>query len=100
MHLLATTALEAMKEVPPKVWLKIGVAFAAIIIAAIVIPKVFKMNKIVLGVIVFVCGTIIFFSWVYNRTEPKFLTPLISRIAEFFPSANAYENKQKTTPKH
>jgi len=51
--------------------------------------RVMKMNKIIAAVIVFVVGTVVFFSWVYNRNEPAFLTPLVSRIAPFFPSAGS-----------
>jgi hypothetical protein len=49
--------------------------------------------------VIFVVGTVVFFSWVYNRNEPKFLTPIIEKIAPFFPSAGAYNAKQQTQPK-
>jgi len=42
---------------------------------------------------------VVFFSWVYNRNEPKFLTPIVEKIAPFFPSAGAYNAKQATSPK-
>jgi hypothetical protein len=70
-----------------------------VIIAFLVFRRVMKMNKIIAGVIVFVVMTVVFFSWVYNRNEPKFLTPLVERIAPFFPTAGAYNAKQQTTPK-
>jgi hypothetical protein len=41
---------------------------------------------------------LIFFNWIYHRNEPKFLTPLVNRIAPFFPAAGAYETKQAGTP--
>ena len=94
MLLLAVSATEKMKTLPPAVWLKIGIAVAALIIAVLVFRKVMKMNKIIAGVIVFVVGTVVFFSWVYNRNEPKFLTPLVEKIAPFFPSAKDYKDKQ------
>lgn len=96
---LAASALETLQQLPPKVWLKIGLGVVAFIVAVILLRRVAQMNKVVLGVIVFVVGTIVFFSWVYNRNEPKFLTPLIDRIAPFFPSAGSYEGKQKQAPK-
>ena len=36
---------------------------------------------------IFIAGGLIWFNWIYHRTEPKFLTPLINRIAPFFPAA-------------
>lgn len=99
MLLLAVTALEQLKTLPPDVWLKIGIVIGGFIVAILVFRRVMKMNKIIAGVIVFVVCTVVFFSWVYNRNEPKFLTPLVNRIAPFFPSAGAYNAKQQTAPK-
>ena len=98
MLLIAVTALEAMKEIPPYTWLKVGIVVAVVVIALIAIPKIFKMNKIILGVIVFVASTIIFFSWIKQRNEPKFLTPLIDRIVPFF-SSEVARDKDKKMPK-
>ena len=99
MQLFADSAVDKLKTLPPDVWLKIGIAVAAVVIAVFVFRKVMKVNKIIASIIVFVVCTIFFFSWVYNRNEPKFMTPLIEKIAPFFPSAGAYNAKQQTTPK-
>ena len=99
MLLFAVTAIEKMKTLPPAVWLKIFIAIAALVIAVFVFRKVMRMNKVIAGVIVFVVCTVVFFSWVYNRNEPAFPTPLMNRIAPFFPSAGAYNAKQQTPTK-
>jgi len=99
MPLFAVTALEKLQTLPPDVWLKIGIAVGGFIIAILVFRRVMKMNKIIAGVIVFVVVTVVFFSWVYNRNEPKFLTPLVERVAPFFPSAGAYSSKQQNAPR-
>lgn len=99
MLLFAVTALEKLKTLPPDVWLKIGIVVGGFIIAILVFRRVMKMNKIIAGVIVFVVVTVVFFSWVYNRNEPKFLTPLVERVAPFFPSAGAYSSKQQSAPR-
>ena len=99
MLLLAVTAVEKLKTLKPDVWLKIGVAVGAFVLAILLWRRIMKMNKIVAGVIVFVVCTVVFFSWVYNRNEPRFLTPLVNKIAPFFPSAGAYDTKQQSTPK-
>ena len=99
MLLLAVTALEKLQTLPPDVLLKIGIAVGGFIIAILVFRKIMKINKVIAGIVVFVVTTVVFFSWVYNRNEPKFLTPLVERIAPFFPSAGAYATKQGTTPK-
>lgn len=99
MLLFAVTAVEKIKTLPPAVWLKIGIAIVAFIIAVFVFRKIMRMNKVIAGVVVFVVFTVVFFSWVYNRNEPKFLTPLMDRLAPFFPSAGSYNAKQQTAPK-
>ena len=97
--LLAVTAVEKLKTLPPDVWLKIGIAVAVFVGAIFLFRRIMKMNKIIGGIIAFVVCSVVFFSWVYNRNEPKFLTPIVEKIAPFFPSAGAYNAKQTTTPK-
>ncbi len=99
MMVLAVTALEKMQTLKPDVWLKIGIVIVAFVVLILLLRRVMRMNKIIAGVIVFVVCTVIFFSWVYNRNEPKFLTPIVEKIAPFFPTAGAYSNKQQSTPK-
>src|SRR4051812_43573572 len=99
MLLFAVTAVEKLQTLPPSVWLKIATAILALIVTVFVLRRVMKMNKIIAAIVVFVVGTVVFFSWVYNRNEPKFLTPLVERVAPFFPSAGSYNAKQQTTPK-
>ncbi len=99
MLLLAVTALEKLQTLPPDVWLKIGIVVGGFIITILVFRRVMKMNKIIAGVIIFVVVTVVFFSWVYNRNEPKFLTPLVERVAPFFPSAGSYSSKQQNAPR-
>jgi hypothetical protein len=69
-----------------------------LIIVFIVVQKVLNVNKFVLGGVAFVAVGLIWFNWIYHRTEPKFLTPMVDKIAPFFPSANAYDTKQAGTP--
>ena len=99
MPLFAVTALEKMKTLPPDVWLKIGIGVAAVVIAMFVFRRIMKLNKVIAGVVIFVVVTVVFFSWVYNRNEPRFMTPIVERIAPVFPSAGAYNSKQQSTPK-
>jgi hypothetical protein len=99
MLILAASALETVKQLPKETWLKIGLGLAAIVAVVLVYRKIAHMNKIVMGVVIFVVCTVVFFSWVYNRNEPAFLTPVIDRIAPFFPSAGSYNAKQQSGPK-
>ncbi|HRG54454.1 MAG TPA: hypothetical protein PLG56_00305 [Lacunisphaera sp.] len=99
MPLFAVTAWEKIQTMPPAIWLKIGIAIGAFVLTIFLFRRVMKMNKIIASIVVFVVGTVVFFSWVYNRNEPKFMTPIVERIAPFFPSAGAYTSKQGSQPK-
>lgn len=99
MTLLAASALDTMKTLPPDTWMKIGIAVASLIIAVFVLRKLAGTNKVIMGVVVFVVVTVVFFSWVYNRNEPKFMTPIVEKLAPFFPAAGSYNAKQKSNPR-
>ncbi|HEY1792040.1 MAG TPA: hypothetical protein VGG34_03920 [Opitutaceae bacterium] len=92
----AQTTLDKLKAIPPAFWGKVGLAIAAVIIVFILIQRVLKINKFVLAGATFIGGGLLFFNWVYYRTEPKILTPVIEKIAPFFPTAGAYQTKQTT----
>ncbi len=93
MLLLAATALEKIKDVPPMFWVKVAAVLVGFIVAVILIQKVWHMNKLVLSLIIFVVFGILGFTWVYERNEPKFMTWLIEPIAAsgFFPTKEGTE---------
>lgn len=88
------TALEKLKHVPPAFWLKVGIAVLAVVLAVILLRKVASMNKVVLAVIVMIILSTIGFNWIYQRNEPAWATPVVEKLAGFFPSKGAYANKQ------
>ncbi len=95
MLIFAATALEKMQAVPNKVWLNLALGILIFIAAVIILRKAAEINKILLAVIIFVVLTSVGFNWIYARNEPKFMTPLIERIAAFFPSADKKAQQEK-----
>ena len=90
--------MDKLKTIPPQFWWKLGLVMVALVVVVLVLQKVAGMNKMVLGIIAFVVVTIIGFNWIYERNEPAFLTPIVDKIAGFFPAKNSYGAKQATTP--
>jgi hypothetical protein len=89
MHFLAAatqSTADRLKDIPMDVWLKIGAGVAALILVVVVLRKLARVNKVVLGVVVAVALSFVGFSWIYNRDEPAWATPVVERLAEFFPS--------------
>ena len=99
MFPLAATALDSLKQLPPMTWLKIAAVLAGFMVVVVFFRKIAQMNKVVLAVIVFVITVLLFFNWVYERSEPRFLTPLVDKIAPFFPSKGSYGGKQQGGPR-
>jgi apolipoprotein N-acyltransferase len=87
--IFAASMASKMQGVPTSVWLKIGAAVLALIVLVIVLRKVAKMNKIVLGIVVFLVVTIIGFNWIYERNEPSWATPVIDPISKFLPTKDS-----------
>lgn len=92
--------IDKLQNVSGQFWIK--VILGAIVLAGIIFmfKKAMGMNKIVLSIIIAVVIGIFGVSWVYNRNEPAFMTPIIQPIADsgFFPTKGAYENKKAQDP--
>jgi hypothetical protein len=98
MLFLAASALDKLKQVPPSIWWKVGFIVLAFFVLVFVLKLIAQSNKMLLGIAAFVIGGVVFFSWIYNRNEPAFLSPLVDKLAPFFPSAGAYERSAGKAP--
>lgn len=98
MFPLAVSALDKAARIPPSFWFKVAGGILVFLIAVVILRKVLQMNKFLIGIVCFVAFGIVGFSWIYNRNEPAFLTPVIDRIAPFFPSKGGYEIRQAEEP--
>jgi hypothetical protein len=99
MFLLAVTALDKIQAIPTAFWINLGVAVLLLILLVVVLRKLAEVNKVVLAIAGTVAITGLAFSWIYERDEPKFMTPYVEKIAPFFPSKTNYTTKQQSAPK-
>ncbi|MCC6416176.1 MAG: hypothetical protein IT582_09730 [Opitutaceae bacterium] len=83
---LALTTLEKLERVPVEFWLKMVMIVAIFAFSIVLIRGISQVNKVVLTILVFLIITGLGFHWVYERNEPKFMTPAVEAIAPFFPS--------------
>jgi hypothetical protein len=98
MIFAAATGLQKVQSVPTDVWIKVGIGILAFIVAVFLLRKLAHVNIGILIAVTFIVLTVGGFKWIYERDEPAFLTPVIDRIAPFFPSKGAYGNKQQKLP--
>ena len=89
----APSALEKLRDVPPAFWLKLGLAVLAVVVVVIALRKLAQVNKVVLAVVLLIVFSAIGFNWIYERNEPSWATPVVEKLAEFFPSKGAYRSK-------
>jgi len=92
MLLFALTTVEKLQRVPVEFWLKMFSIVAIFTLSIVLIRSISQMNKVILTVAFFLIVTVLGFNWVYERNEPKFLTPAINFIAPFFPSKSTTAN--------
>jgi hypothetical protein len=86
MLFFAVSALAKLHNLPRRNLVNFGLAVLVVVVAIIVVKEAAKMNKFILGTLILVTVMVVCFSWVYQRNEPKFLTPFVDEIAPFFPS--------------
>lgn len=89
-----STPLEKLQKIPITFWVNVGVAVAVVIALIIVLRKLAHVNKVVLAVIALIVGSTIGFNWIYDRNEPKWASPAVEWLAQFFPSKGSYSATQ------
>lgn len=60
----ATTTLEKLPAVPPRFWANVLLAAATVVVVAVMVRYAAQMNKLVLGLIVFLPLSVVSFQWV------------------------------------
>ncbi len=94
MLFLAASALEKAAQLPKSFWVNVVMALGGLLVGIILFQHAARMNKLVLTLIIFLLVTVVGFQWVYERNEPRFMTPTINQIAPYFPSKINYQGKQ------
>ncbi len=89
----APSALEKLRDVPPAFWLKLGLAVLVVVVVVIALRKLAQVNKVVLAVVLLIVFSAIGFNWIYERNEPSWATPVVEKLANFFPSKSTYPSK-------
>lgn len=82
--------LDTLKDVPPAFWLKLGLGIVGLVLVIIVMRKLAQVNKVVLAVVLLVVFSAVGFSWIYERNEPAWATPVVEKLAEFFPTKGSH----------
>ena len=75
MFLFATTTLEKLQAGPQRFWVNAAIFIIGGWVAIMLIRHAARMNRMVLTMIILVSFTTVGFQWIWERNEPRFLTP-------------------------
>jgi MFS superfamily sulfate permease-like transporter len=91
---LAMTTLEKLQAVPARFWINMLLGISTFFVLLIVFRHAARMNKLLLGLLIVLLLTGVAFQWIFERNEPRFLSPYIDKIAPWFPSKIDYQQRQ------
>jgi len=83
------TTLERVAQVPASTWWTLGAIIAALFLIGPIFRKIREISGIWIALILFGGSILVGAHWVYHRTEPAFLTPLVDVVAHFLPKKPA-----------
>ncbi len=86
-----SSAWDALKSVPKQTWINIAICVVAVVVVVKVWRALKNLNEFLPYIAALLATGLIFFYWVYERAEPRFLTPIVDQLAPFFPSKSAQE---------
>ena len=82
---------DRVRVIPGQVWLNLGICVVALIVLVRVWRGLKQFNEFAPHfATAFACFMILFF-WVYHRSEPRFLTPVVEKLTYFFPTRSKSE---------
>ncbi|MBI4622546.1 MAG: hypothetical protein HY736_04895 [Verrucomicrobia bacterium] len=90
----SATIADRLRLIPIDFWLKLGLGVLAIIVAIVLLRKLAHMNKLVLTVVTGLVISFLGFSWIYERNEPNWASPVVNVLSGFFPSKGKLEQKK------
>lgn len=79
-----------LQRVPRENLINLGLGVLVLVVIVTLIKYAARINKFLLFMVILVTVMVVGLTWVYERNEPKFLTPLIDAIAPFFPTRPKY----------
>ncbi len=80
------TTLDKLRRIPTETWISLAIFAVGVFVIVKLWRTLRHINDYAPYLACCVAACCVFFYWVYSRTEPAFLTPVVERLAPFFPS--------------
>lgn len=81
---------DILRSVPKQTWINIIICVLAVVIIVRLWRALKSFNEFAPYIVAVIAAFLISFYWIYERSEPSFLTPVVDKIAPFFPSKTTY----------
>jgi uncharacterized membrane protein YkvI len=82
---------DQVQRVPRQFWINAIICVLAVLMVARLWREMKRLNDYAPYIVAVIVTLTVFFYWVYNRTEPRILSPLVDRLMPFFPTKSKHE---------
>ena len=86
-----SSAWDQIRRVPRQAWINFVICVLAVLIVVRLWRAMKKLNDYAPYIVAVLVTATVFSYWVYNRTEPRILSPLVDRLMPFFPTKSKQE---------
>ena len=85
------TTWEKLQRVPNQAWLNLVICVVAVVLVVRMWRALKKFNDYAPYIVAMIAASGIMAFWVYERTEPAILTPVVERLTNFLPTKAKHE---------
>ena len=82
---------DKLKHVPKDTWINLGLCMLAVVVVVRVWRTLKKLNDYAPYIAAAIAAGGIMSYWVYERTEPAFLTPVVEPLAKVLPTKEKHQ---------
>ena len=87
----ASSTWENFRRIPAQTWINLGICVLAVVLVVRMWRGLKKFNDFAPWIAAALCASTILSYWTYERTEPRFLTPVVERLTIFLPTKAKHE---------
>ena len=89
----APTTADKLRQIPTQAWINLAICILAVVLVIRTWHALKKFNDYAPWFGAALAGSFIMFYWVYERTEPPFMTPIVEKLTFFMPSKSHQEQQ-------
>lgn len=84
-------ALDKLRQIPLQFWINLGLGIFAVLLAVRFWKALRQINSFMPWLAAMITSAMLLSYWTYNRTEPRWLTPVVERLTLVLPTKAKHE---------